>query len=112
MDCKLIHTSIVSNLFTFMLTGIAWGSIVSPSTVLAMNGLPPASEGLAMGTCWTVHNIGSTVGLSLGIAVYHFEVARHNNSFLAGYHSTMYLLLITSTIAFTILLVNCKKSCH
>lgn len=104
------NSSVVTILITFMLTGIAWGSISSPSTVLAMDGLPSSAEGVAMGTSWTLHNLGGIIGLSLGVAVYHFEVGTHSNSFLAGYHSTMYLLLLTSISAFIFLLINFKRS--
>ncbi len=100
------YTSIYIVILAFILMGIAWGSIVGPSTILSLSALPKNSEALAIGTCWTLHNIGGTIGLGLGISIYHYELEKHNNSFITGFHGAMTLLIISSALAFILLMIN------
>ncbi|MFN8769531.1 MAG: MFS transporter [Neisseriaceae bacterium] len=108
--CFSTHTSIVMVLTAFILMGIAWGSIVGPSTILSISGLPRSREALAIGASWTLHNIGGSIGLSLGVLIYHIELTKFNNSFLDGFRSAMLLLVFSSLFAFITILWNFHKS--
>ncbi|HLX54957.1 MAG TPA: MFS transporter, partial [Aquella sp.] len=103
------NTTLFEILAAFIVMGIAWGLIVGPSTIVAINALPRSSEALAIGTSWTFHNIGGSIGLSTGIAIYHIESAKYNNSFIAGYHGAMLLLVATSMLTFIFLFWSLKK---
>lgn len=96
-DSSLVH------LFAAFITmGIAWGGIVGPATTLAVNALPPNSSALAMGTSWTLHNIGGVFGLGLGLAIYH-ALSGPSQVFLPGYHGAMVLLIASSLFAFALI---------
>lgn len=103
------NSSIIILLIAFIFMGVAWGLIAGPSVVLAMSALPSSCEAFASGTLWTLHNIGGAIGLALGVAVYREQVTKHNNLFIFGYRSAMYLLVVSSTIALIILLWNLRK---
>jgi EmrB/QacA subfamily drug resistance transporter len=103
------NTTLFEMLAAFIMMGIAWGLIAGPSTIVAINALPRSSEALAIGTSWTFHNIGGSLGLSAGIAIYHIQSAKYNNSFLAGYHGAMLLLVATSMLTFIFLFWSLKK---
>ncbi|MCF6767846.1 MFS transporter [Thiotrichales bacterium 19S11-10] len=61
----------------FLLFGIGWAFIVSPSFVVALSGLPKEVGGVAMGTLGTLHNFGGALGLALGTVVYsHFGLEK------------------------------------
>jgi MFS family permease len=95
-------TSIFVIIIAFIIMGVAWGTVVGPSTIIAMSALPASSQGVAIGMSWTLHNIGGTLGLSLGILIYHLQLERHANSFIAGYHGAMSLLVFSSFLCFLI----------
>lgn len=104
------NSSLILILITFVITGIAWGAISSPSTVLSLDGLPKSSEALAMGTSWTIHNLGNMFGLSIGVLIYHLALNMDKHNFMAGFHTALYLPLVTSIISFLILCFNYRKS--
>lgn len=106
------NSSLIFILVTFIITGIAWGGISSPSTVLSMEGLPKSSEALAMGTSWTIHNLGNMFGLSIGILIYHVSLNLDNHTFIDGFHTAIYLPLTTSIFAFLVLCFNYRKTKH
>ncbi|TNF69000.1 MAG: DHA2 family efflux MFS transporter permease subunit [Gammaproteobacteria bacterium] len=59
---------------SFLLFGIGWALIVSPSFVVALSTLPKEIGGVAMGTLGTLHNFGGALGLALGTVIYsHFS---------------------------------------
>lgn len=60
-------------LLGFVAFGIAWASILGPSTVQAISSVPPHASSVAVGTVSTLHNIGGSIGLALGVLIYrHF----------------------------------------
>ncbi|MCC2626186.1 MAG: drug resistance transporter, drug antiporter-2 family [Burkholderiales bacterium] len=103
------NTPLLVILAAFIIMGIAWGLIVGPSTILAINSLPRSSEALAIGTSWTFHNIGGSLGLSIGTAIYHIQYVKYNNSFIAGYHSAMLLLVASSMFTYIFLYKSLRK---
>lgn len=104
-----VDTSLMEILIAFVLMGIAWGAVAGPSTILSMNSLPKSDGALAIGTSWTLHNIGGSIGLSLGISIYNLELAKHQNAFLFGYKGAMFLLLTSSSSALLILFWSFRK---
>ncbi len=89
--------------------GIGWACILGPSTVLALASLPESSSALAMGASWTLHNIGGVIGLGVGLAVYYATFTKYH-SFMAGYKSTMYLLVAVSLLTLAAIFWNFYKS--
>ena len=69
------QTPIWTILLAFLAFGIAWASILGPSTVQAIASVPPHASSVAVGTVSTLHNIGGSIGLALGVLIYrHFAV--------------------------------------
>ncbi|MBK0018749.1 MFS transporter [Kosakonia sp. S42] len=54
----------------FLLMGAGWACILGPSTVAALSSVPENKGAVAMGSCWTIHNIGGAIGLASGIFCY------------------------------------------
>ncbi len=96
-------TSIIVIIIAFIIMGVAWGAVVGPSTIIAMSALPASSQAVAIGMSWTLHNIGGTLGLSLGVLIYHLQLEKYANSFIAGYHGAMSLLIFSSLLCYLIL---------
>lgn len=65
-----IDSSVSLIIIAFICMGIGWACILGPSTVTALSAVPEHMGGVAMGTSWTLHNIGGAVGLALGMVVY------------------------------------------
>lgn len=66
-----VHTSIYMVLFSYLIFGIGWACVLSPSIVAALSSVPKESTGVGMGTIGTLHNLGGAVGLALGTAIYN-----------------------------------------
>ncbi|MBR8302437.1 MFS transporter [Burkholderia dolosa] len=54
----------------FAVMGIGWACVLGPSTVLALASVPEDVGGVAVGTSWTMHNLGGATGLSVATTVY------------------------------------------
>lgn len=54
----------------FVLMGVGWGCILRPSTVASLSSIPESMGAVAMGSAWTIHNIGGVIGLGLGLVIY------------------------------------------
>ncbi len=65
------HSPIYFILFSYLLFGIGWACILSPSIVAALSSVPKESAGVAMGTIGTLHNLGGAIGLALGTLIYN-----------------------------------------
>lgn len=135
----------------FISMGIGWACILGPATVVALSSVPSRMGAVAMGSSWTIHNIGGVVGLSVGLMV-HQQMARYDllkvlsasdhainasvvqtiisspetalpalvklglseqqavgvfqSSFMSGYHSSMWLLVLISIIAMGVLFIT------
>ncbi|MGS0895442.1 hypothetical protein ACVBGC_23345 [Burkholderia stagnalis] len=70
-----------------ILFGVGWGAILGPSTLVALAALPPEKAAVAMGTSWTVHNIGGASGIAFAIFL-----TRHFDDFRSGYRTLMLAL--------------------
>jgi MFS family permease len=70
-----------------LLFGMGWGAILGPSTLIALNSLPREQAAVAMGTSWTVHNVGGACGIALAV----YLLGRFAG-FAQGYQSLMFLL--------------------
>jgi EmrB/QacA subfamily drug resistance transporter len=70
-----------------ILFGIGWGAILGPSTLVALGALPRENAAVAMGTSWTVHNIGGASGIAFAIFV-----MRHFDDMRKGYPILMLVL--------------------
>lgn len=104
-----IYTQYTLIILAFILMGIGWGSIVGPATILSLHSLPKTNGALAIGTSWTMHNIGGVLGLSIGTAIFNLQLEKHHNSFIYGYHSAMMLLVVSSLGSWLILKLCFKK---
>ncbi|MBD2809791.1 MFS transporter [Xenorhabdus sp. Vera] len=78
-----------------LLFGIGWGSILGPSTLIALGSLPREQAAVAMGTSWTIHNIGGACGIAFAV----FLLARFN-TLVQGYQ-TLTLFLSGFALIFT-----------
>lgn len=78
------HFQADSSLFliltAFLFMGIGWACILGPSTTASLSAVPEDRGAVAMGSAWTIHNIGGSFGLSVGIAIYSLYA---NNIMLA-----------------------------
>ena len=54
----------------FVLMGVGWAFVLGPATVAALSSVPESMGAVAMGSSWTLHNIGGAVGLALGLLCY------------------------------------------
>ncbi|PHM39637.1 transport protein QacB [Xenorhabdus mauleonii] len=50
-----------------LLFGMGWGSILGPSTLIALGALPREQAAVAMGTSWTIHNMGGACGIAFAV---------------------------------------------
>tara|TARA_R110000868_G_scaffold8205_3_gene42504 strand:- start:99928 stop:101466 length:1539 start_codon:yes stop_codon:yes gene_type:complete len=57
---------------TFATMGVGWAAILGPASVAAISAVPDSATGVAMGSAWTLHNVGGVIGLALGTVVYHY----------------------------------------
>jgi EmrB/QacA subfamily drug resistance transporter len=80
------NSSIGYIIFTFLLIGTGWACILGPSTVASLSAVPENRGALAMGAAWTLHNIGGTLGLGIGIMIYHTFAKQNLISNLASKH--------------------------
>jgi EmrB/QacA subfamily drug resistance transporter len=65
------HSAIYFILFAYLIFGIGWACILSPSIVAALSAIPKESAGVAMGTLGTLHNLGGAIGLAVGTLIYN-----------------------------------------
>lgn len=82
-----------------ILFGIGWGAILGPSTLVALGALPREKAAVAMGTSWTVHNIGGASGIAFAIFL-----TRHFDDFRSGYRALM--------LALAVIVMIVAVSCH
>lgn len=54
----------------YLLFGIGWASILSPSLTAAIASVPSESGGVAAGTVGTFHNFGGAIGLAFGTLIF------------------------------------------
>jgi EmrB/QacA subfamily drug resistance transporter len=80
------NSSTWSIIFAFSLMGIGWACILGPSTVASLLAVPENMGAVAMGTSWTLHNIGGAVGLSIGIIIYHTFAKQNLINNLVSHH--------------------------
>ena len=58
-----------------LLMGLGWAGVLGPSAVAALAAVPAERAGMAVGSTWTVHNLGGAIGLAVGLAVFRARVA-------------------------------------
>ena len=100
-------SSLILILTAFIFMGIGWGCILGPSTVAALTAVPDNIGAVAMGSSWTLHNIGGGIGLSVGSVIYHYKVQKING--IAGYDAAMWLLVIVSSVALVTMIIRINK---
>ncbi|WP_425277080.1 MFS transporter [Bartonella rattaustraliani] len=91
-------------LLCLALLGIGWGTILSPSTLITLHSLPQNQAALAMGTSWTVHNIGGACGVALTVAI-----LSHSEVLSKTYNLLIMVLLILAFFSFFITTILTKK---
>ncbi|WP_315129146.1 hypothetical protein [Comamonas antarctica] len=62
--------------------GLGWGCVLGPSMAAALEALPQALAGTALGVPTTLHNIGGALGLAIGTEV--FRLAAQDGGFAAA----------------------------
>ncbi len=77
-------------LSAFIFIGIGWACILGPSTVAALSSVPDRMSAVAMGSSWTIHNIGGAVGLGVGVAMYRESAQNTLLDELANHHVASY----------------------
>jgi EmrB/QacA subfamily drug resistance transporter len=77
-----------------ILFGIGWGAILGPSTLVSLAALPRDKAAVAMGTSWTVHNIGGASGIAFAV-----WMMRHVDDFRHGFRALMFALAATILVA-------------
>jgi EmrB/QacA subfamily drug resistance transporter len=102
------HSNLYFIIFTYILFGIGWACILSPSIVAALSTIPSEMSGVATGTLFTLHNFGGAVGLAMGTLIYKLHVSPGLFS-LSGYSHALWLPLGTSIIALGIIAIGLKK---
>ncbi len=80
------NSALLFILFAFVLMGIGWACILGPSTVASLSSVPESMGAVAMGSSWTLHNIGGAIGLGVGVAVYRSSAQQSLLSDLASHH--------------------------
>lgn len=65
-----VDTSTFYIIIAFTLMGIGWACILGPSTVAALAAIPEKMSAVAIGTSWTLHNVGGAIGLAIGMVFY------------------------------------------
>ncbi len=71
-----LSTPIGYVLLGFGVFGIGWGFLGNPTTAIALEDYSETMAGVILGILWTLYNIGATVGVAIGITVFHFQ-AKH-----------------------------------
>lgn len=85
--------------------GAGWGLILGPSTLVALRALPEDRAAVAMGTSWTLHNVGGACGVAF--AVY---LVSQNSGSAGGFKILMYSLSgIAAVMTILYALLNKKK---
>ncbi|WP_412058966.1 MFS transporter [Bartonella sp. DGB2] len=70
-----------------ILFGTGWGAILGPATLVALQTLPNSNAAVAMGTSWTIHNIGGACGAALTVSV-----ITNGNNLAGSYQHLMFIL--------------------
>ncbi|HRD70467.1 MAG TPA: MFS transporter [Legionella sp.] len=120
-----ISSSLTQILIAFLIMGIGWAFILGPSTVASLSSVPENIGAVAMGSAWTMHNIGGAIGLSVGVSIfYHFSInytlassisiinktiGYSRDMFIRGYSSSMWFLFVCSLLAFIVCFFGMRK---
>ncbi len=70
-----------------VLFGTGWGAILGPTTLMALRVFSQEKAAVAMGTSWTVHNVGGASGIAFATFV-----IRQSHDFRTGFQVLMGLL--------------------
>ena len=105
--------------FAYILFGLGFACILSPSIVAAMSPIPKESSGVAIGTIGTLHNFGGAIGLALGTIIYTWHAgaslnladpqALSESAFFSGYNYAIGTLIALSLATFFIIFFGLKK---
>lgn len=68
-----VETSLYFIIPSYLLFGIGWACILSPSIVAALSTIAEAKRGVATGTLFTLHNFGGALGLAIGVLIYQWQ---------------------------------------
>jgi len=85
------HDSLSLALLSFILFGAGWACILGPANIAVLSAVPIEKSGNAVGTAWTIHNLGGAVGLSCSVLVFHLSSGTPPE-FLSGLQGSMLLL--------------------
>ncbi len=83
-----VHSSMYLVLFSYLIFGVGWACILSPSIVAALSSVPKESTGVGMGTIGTLHNLGGAIGLALGTLIYNVISKKTLSSLLSQHQIT------------------------
>lgn len=80
------NSSVFYILFAFSLMGIGWACILGPATVASLSAAPESMGAVAMGSSWTLHNIGGAIGLGVGVVIYRIFAKNNVLTALMTHH--------------------------
>lgn len=80
------NSSLLQLLAAFIFMGIGWACILGPSTVASLSSVPESMGAVAMGSSWTIHNIGGAIGLGIGVVIYRIYAQYALSNDLAAHH--------------------------
>jgi len=97
-----LNSGLAGVVLAFACMGIGWGCMLGPSTMAALSSVSEPLGGVAMGTSWTLHNLGGALGLTIATALYSSVTlstgALTQTVFLSGYRASMLLLVGVSLL--------------
>lgn len=92
-----LNSDLSTVLLAFACMGIGWGCMLGPSTMAALSSVPEQLGAVAMGTSWTLHNLGGALGVTIATALYTSVTSSAGVwtqvIFLSGFQAAMGLLV-------------------
>ena len=92
-----LNSDLSTVLLAFASMGIGWGCMLGPSTMAALSSVPEQLGAVAMGTSWTLHNLGGALGVTIATALYTSATSSADvwtqTVFLSGFQAAMGLLV-------------------
>jgi EmrB/QacA subfamily drug resistance transporter len=98
-------TPLIEVILAFMLIGAGWGIARPSATSSAVEGAPHKYAGVVSGVLWSIQNGGGALGIAIVLTIFRKVYLADSTveSFMAGYHLSMWIL---SCLTFAILILT------